>query len=326
MADQFGGVDLSGSVNVGGDVVGLDKTTIVIQPGQLAEAALRRLAQPYYLRVLVVVSAPIPDLAPRPPSFAEKGESLPSLNFQQEWADLRRTVLNSHAPILLVRLQPPTLDALRYVCSPQARAQGLAPHVVHFIGHGSPESVILEDEFGLARRIPSAEIAAALEEGGVKMAVMNSCYSAASLTPHSPLPVGEGQGVRAVIGHRWAVGDRAAMEFAGALHRELIGGRAAGECFDRAKAATQGADSAAFDGDRSLAFVLPPVPAHLPGEPLVEDGLPPNNVPRAAHFVGRAGELAGLARALAEAQTKAAVITGIGGIGKSALAQEAAHR
>ncbi|MBI3764644.1 MAG: hypothetical protein HY260_22620, partial [Chloroflexi bacterium] len=185
MADQFGGVDLSGSVNVGGDVVGRDKTTIVIQPGQLAEAALRRLAQPYYLRVLVVVSAP---LTPRPPLPKGEGEALPPLSFQQEWSDLRRAVLASGAPILLVRLQPPTLDALRYVCSPQARAQGIAPHVVHFIGHGSPESVILEDEFGLARRIPSAEIAAALEEGGVKMAVMNSCYSAASLTPHSPLP------------------------------------------------------------------------------------------------------------------------------------------
>lgn len=336
MADsnQSGGVNFGNTqdVNITGHVVGRDQFNITIQPGQLAEAALRRLAQPYYLRVLVVVSAPIPTpiLTPQPPLPSGKaptgeGESLPALNFQQEWADLRQAVLKSGAPILLVRLQPPTLDALRYICSPQAQAQNIAPHIVHFIGHGSPDGIILEDEFGFERLAPSAEVAAALKEGGVRMVVLNSCYSALTLTPLPPLPAGEGEST-AFVGHQWAVGDRAAIEFAGALYRELIGGRPAGEAFDRARAAAPGADSATFAGDRALAFRLDPVPAHLPAGPLVEDGLPPHNVPRASHFVGRTAELAQMARTLADAQMKAVTITGIGGIGKSTLAQEAAHR
>jgi hypothetical protein len=222
---------------------------------------------------------------------------LPALNFQQEWADLRRAVLASGAPILLVRLQPPTLDALRYVCSPQARAQNISPHIVHFIGHGSPDRIILEDEFGFARLAPSVEIAAVLKEGGVKMVVLNVCYSASqfSLTP-DPSPSGRGEWEAfAFVGHEWPVGDRAAIDFAGALYHELIGGRPAGEAFERARAAAPGANSAVFAGDHSLVFILDPVPVHFPAEPRVEDGLPPHNVPRASHFVGRAAELAQLA-------------------------------
>ena len=52
----------------------------------------------------------------------------------------------------------------------------------------------------------------------------------------------------------------------------------------------------------------------------------PNNVPWATRFVGRTEELITLSDQLRKAEMRGVVVTGIGGIGKSALVAQAAHR
>ena len=65
------------------------------------------------LRVLAVLAAPVFD--------PEDPEHLPDhLDLHQEWHVLAEGVRGSHAPILLARLQPPTLESPRSALSPRA--------------------------------------------------------------------------------------------------------------------------------------------------------------------------------------------------------------
>ena len=71
-----------------------------------------------------------------PVAGAQPGDPPPDrLDLRAEWRHLADAVRRSHAPIALIRLTSPTLEALRFALSPRAAEQELLPHVVHFSDH-----------------------------------------------------------------------------------------------------------------------------------------------------------------------------------------------
>jgi|GEM_PF-541271 len=268
---------------------------------------------PQPLRVLAVIAAPV----------AGKEDHLPApaqLSGRAEWAGLRRA--SNVAPMRLVRLRPPTETALRSLCSPN-NAQRF--NVVHFICHGLPGALALEDERGLTTLVSAKKIAEAIQDGDVQLVVVNACYSAAG-DENSIAQALVDAGIRAVVAHRWPLIDPAAVLFSQSLYRELASGRRLQAAFTHAVEATTTAftaekGNAVLAGDETLSF---PLPEGLVQPSQVEEGPALPDV--AARFFGRSRELLGLADLFASDDLRGAALTGIGGIGKSALAFEAADR
>jgi tetratricopeptide (TPR) repeat protein len=256
--------NISGGVNVNADtvnaqdVVGRDKVTniIVADDAQqlLQQMSLQQQKQPQPLRVLAVIAAPIAGLHDndRPPV---------SLSGRAEWAKLRDA--SKVAPMLLARLRPPTETQLHAVCSPNVKQF----NIVHFICHGLPEKLALEDDRGLMKLV-----------------------------------------------------------FTQSLYRELAAGRSLRVAFDQAVKETTAQfeaekGNAIIEGDDQLKFPRPD------GEVLASQVFEGSSLPdESARFFGRRKELLMIADALNNADLRGVALTGIGGMGKSALAFEAGDR
>ena len=127
----------------------------------------------------------------------------------------------SHAPILLARLAPPTLGALRAALSPRAELQQTFPHVLHFSGHAWSGGLLLEDEFGQVHRVTTKELVEALWDmpQPLNLVVLNGCETAAAQAVAGALL--EGGRARAVVGHPEPAFDEEAVKFAARLFAEL---------------------------------------------------------------------------------------------------------
>ena len=306
-----GGIDLNANeVNIGGDAVGRDKIiNITNNIAQQAQAVKER--QP--LRVLALIAAPVAGQREADPPPA-------SLSGRAEWKALRAAT--KVTPMLLARLRPPTALALRSMGSPNNAG---AFNIVHFICHGLPGALALEDERGLMKIVPAAELAAALKEGEIQLAVINACYSAAGEAESIAQSL-VAAGVRSVVAHREPLIDPAAVLFSQALYRELAAGRSLRKAFDEAVQETtaqyaEEKGNAVLLGDDALSFPRPG--GEVQDSQVLEGAALPDE---AARFFGRGRELIQLADVFAHPDLRGAALTGIGGIGKSALAFEAADR
>lgn len=266
------------------------------------------------LRVLALLAAPVynprsPDRSPSP------------LDLRQEWHVLADGVRRSGAPILLARLNPPTLDSLRYALSPRAREQGVFPHVLHFSGHAWNEGLVLEDELGQVHHATTSEVQKALKglSHPLDLVVLNGCESAADAQSVAQVLV-DGGLARAVVGHERPVLDAEAVAFAARLYAELTGGFALEQAVDRAKKEIT-THEVILLGDKALRF------ENLSGgEPMVDERLPRSNLPpQNSLFLGRGRELMEIARAFAHPPA-VVVLSGPPGIGKSSLVLETAQR
>jgi tetratricopeptide (TPR) repeat protein len=292
---------------------------VIIQAGQVmlqaAQQAVQENRDPAsMLRVLALLSSPVYD--PRSPV-----RSPIPLDLRQEWHVLAEGVRQSRAPILLARLAPPTLDALRYALSPRAWEQGAFPHILHFSGHAWDGGLLLEDELGQMHPASTAEVRKALEglPHPLDLVVLNGCESAADAQSVAQALL-DGGLARAVVGHEKSVFDTEAMAFAARLYAELTGGFALKDAVDRAQKEIT-THQVVLLGDEKLHF------ENLSGgEPLVDDRHPQGNLPsQSGHFLGRGRELVEISRALAHPPA-ALVLSGPPGIGKSSLVIETAHR
>jgi tetratricopeptide (TPR) repeat protein len=312
-----GGVNLdAGTANIHGDVTGRDKVTNIIVAGDaeqlLQQMGLQRQKQSQPLRVLAVIAAPIAGLR-------DIDRPLASLSGRAEWAKLREA--SKVAPMLLARLRPPTESQLRAVCSPNVKQF----NIVHFICHGLPGALALEDDRGLMKLVSAQDIASALKDGGVELAVINACYSAAGDT-QSMAQALVAAGIRSVVAHHKSLIDPAAVVFTQSLYRELAAGRSLRVAFDRAvKDTTEKFEAekgnAIIEGDDQLKF---PRPA---GEVLASQVFEGSSLPdESARFFGRRKELLQIADVLNDVNKRGVALTGIGGMGKSALAFEAGDR
>lgn len=303
-----------------GDTVVFGSQNLILQAGQVlihaAEQARQQGRDPArMLRILALLAAPVydpdhPDRMPVP------------LDLKQEWHELAQEVRRSQAPILLARLTPPTLEALRAALSPRAELQQTFPHILHFSGHAWKDGLLLEDELGRCHPVTTDELVNALKglPRPLDLVVLNGCETAAGEARSVAQALIRAGLACAVVGHTARVWDPEAIGFAARLYAELTNGIRLEEALERAKKAVT-THEVLLLGNKTLCF------AGLErGEPLIDDRRPSGNLPsRADLFFGRGADLVEIACALAHPPA-VVLISGPSGIGKSSLALEVAHR
>jgi len=255
--------------------------------------------------------------------------------------------------IALEFLRPPTLPALRRRLS-DSRQPSI--QVVHCDGHGilSQEKqgqgmLVFEDEQGRADLVKAKDVAQVLQDSGVKLAVLTACQSAVGNTDDALSSVAAQfirSGVDAVMAMSASVLVVTATRYTEALYRALAAGIPAPVAQERARQALHDNPRRTLHHRRAddegtvitlrdwwLPHYYQQRPVSLqPAKPTrkrkkaLEVTLPRLNAdlpvaPRYG-FSGRSYELLRIERALL--QKKLVVIHGFGGIGKTALAREAA--
>ena len=264
------------------------------------------------LHILVVISSPVLSKDGKPPST--------SLDIWREWqnmAEAMRVREGLYYSITLQRLFPPTHQKLEDVLVNEEY------DVFHFIGHGAPQGLLFEDKYGREDLVGIEDLKRIFAQAkGVKLAVLNACYS---------FNVGEAlqNKIPSIITTTETILDDVAKLFADRFYAGLFGQMSVDAALRRAVGATsqefgsQFAEVLRVVGDKETSFELPKtgrIPEISLGEP------PTHNLPYYLGFIGRGKELVAVSRAFENAQTRAIVLSGIGGIGKSWLAVEAIRR
>ena len=110
----------------------------------------------------------------------------------------------------------------------QQELLGQKPHILHFSGHGSPsEEIFLADDHGKSKAISKEALQHLLSvlKDNLQLVVLNACYSrpqAEAIIEH----------IDCAVGMNRAIGDQAAILFAGSLYRALGFGRSVNEAFE----------------------------------------------------------------------------------------------
>jgi hypothetical protein len=253
---------------------------------EAAERAAREKREPErMLRVLALLASPVYD--PANPEVAPV-----HLDLQSEWHRLAEGVRQSGAPILLARLVPPTLPALRAALSPRASEQGVFPQVLHFSGHAWEAGLVLEDEMGRVHSAKTPAVIDALKDipRKIDLVILNGCESAAAAKSVAQALL-DGGLARAVVGHEEKVLDDEAVAFAARLYSELCGGfslkRAlenAGKLITTHKVILLGDEEMRFEGLSG-------------GAPMIDELRPRGALlPQARLFLERGKELVDMAR------------------------------
>ena len=266
------------------------------------------------LRVLALLAAPVLD--PKDP-----GQPPIPLDLHQEWHVLAHEVRQSNAPILLARLQPPTLQALRSALSPRAGMQELFPHILHFSGHAWREGLLLEDDLGQVHPASTGEILDALNglPQPLDLVVLNGCESAADASSVAQALLDGGR-ARAVVGHERPVLDSEAVAFAGRLYAELTGGFPLKDAVDQARRKVT-THEVMLLGDGELHFEM-----LGSGEPVIDRRRAAGSLSaQIGLFLGRGSDLVQISGILSHPPA-VVVLFGPPGIGKTSLILQAALR
>jgi len=263
-----------------------------------------------YLRVLVVISAPL----------LYEGWRPTPLDAWREWQNISTRLHRRQDAVMLRRLLPPTWKQLKTALATSRPGEGY--QIVHFIGHGSKDGLLLEDELGQGDHVSVEDLVDVFRNSGVDLVVLNVCES------EGPGKALVESGIPAVVATTCLIPDKVAVQLSEQLYAALAAGKTVAQALALAKEvvgreiSALGAEIPKLLGDGQLSF-----PPAQEGQPAILDGEPVAcNVPRALRFVGRAEELIAIAGQLGKAQMRGVVVSGIGGIGKSALTMEAAYR
>ncbi len=233
-----------------------------------------------------------------------------------------------------------------------------AYHVLHLSGHGAPGKIELEDEEGRAVEVAPEELAAVIQRSGrpLPLVFLSSCHGGVAETDSTGFAHGLlAAGIPSVLAMQTQVTDGYATSLARAFYETLahaeppFAGRALAfarklleEQRRRAEAeGSSGTEVAPEYATASLFLAGPEEPIHDPSLDLVPLERPPVHrltgpVPwlDVGYLIGRRPELRRVLRVLrnheatvAELGARAGVaITGMGGVGKSALAGRAMAR
>lgn len=311
----------------------LSETKAISEPGR-------------YLRALAVVAAPVRNMyGDGPPDGAP-------LDVWGRWSTLEGAIRSASdavtgtgAPWALVRLNPPTRTRLEQML--RTPPDGQPYHVLHFVGHGCEDGLWMENALGHEQIVTTKALVKALAGRGLHLAVLSAC--ATEPVAHS---LHEEAGVPAVVAMTEPVYETEAGVFDSHLYAALARGQRVGQAFDAAveglrRAYREGRlpiplegqdDPHAYIetrvalpvlvGDPAATLPLPPPEART-REPFITLNEPPQGLPYARllpGFVGRGEELDRIARWMAGPDRPLFAVSGIGGIGKSALATMAALR
>jgi len=265
------------------------------------------------------------------------GRPIDQLEVSKELDHVKTALQEAEAPYRALIVAPPTLDALHEALAPRGRQT-----IVHFIGHGLANErgaiLLFEDETGLGRAVTAQDFAHRVR-GYAFLVLLNACESATSLaTPVSNLAYTLAvEGLPYALGMQSSVPDAAALKLARFFYRFLAKGHSAEEAVRQARIALASSDE--FAGLRDHVLGIPVLYTSLvrgfgrfrvePGKAEIQEISTrqefDTEIFAAATFRGRRQELVDVGRRLKEG-AKVLTLVGPGGIGKSALAREAASR
>lgn len=264
------------------------------------------------LSMLVVISAPV---------AARDGVGPPGtrLDLWREWQNIIEAIRikeNQYHNVHITRLFPPTRQRLE---------ETLMNHqydILHFIGHGTRKGLVFEDEYGREEMIRIDDLEAIFSRGKIKgLAILNACHSYDSgrrLSARIP----------SVITTTQTILDEAAKLFTRTFYPALFAGQSVSQALERAseevgKKYPSGAKILSLIGEKETSL-KPPITSEQPEVSLSE---PPNyKLPYPIGFIGQGKRLVEIAHILEKAENRAIILSGIGGIGKTYLAQMAARR
>jgi tetratricopeptide (TPR) repeat protein len=224
------------------------------------------------------------------------------------------------------------------------------PHVVHLSGHGTVDgtgmgSFAFEDERGRTDAREAATIVAEVFRGGrhgVRCVFFNGCRTSQAATAGLCQSLVTA-GVPLAVGWAASVADDRATDFAEEFYQRLVRDEPVPTATAHAREVIRrtGLVRSGVTHLQDPTFALPQVYATAADGSLVDPTLEPERQagPRTDYvllgdgikglregFIGRRRELQRLVPALREGETTFAVLTGIGGAGKSTLATRAANR
>ncbi|MCH8806631.1 MAG: CHAT domain-containing protein [Planctomycetes bacterium] len=283
-------------------------------------------ARPGPLRVLFLAAAPT-DQA--------------QLDFERE-EDAISTICGRVKDVVLRIVDSGTVDELRDFVTE------FRPHIVHLSGHGivgddGVGRLAFEDEYGRTDNRDVEKLAADIFRGStVQCVFLNACQSAraavAGLAQHLV-----NVGVPHVLGWSASVGDDRATDFATEFYRRLVRGEALGAATAHAREHIRraGLITSGIETVQDATYALPQLYAAVAHDEVVDRAAAPEPYqgPRTERYllgdgikglktgyVGRRREGQRLVPALRDGDKTFAVLTGIGGAGKSTLATRAANR
>jgi len=267
------------------------------------------------LKVLAVISTPV---------LGAEGNEPPAvrLDIWKEWQNLEDAIREPNPntgrekPIDLTCLLSSTRDRIRRAL------EGF--DVVHFSGHGTESGLLLETEHGREDLVASDDFAKLFANSNVKLVVLSACESVKTAEALRKA------GVPAVIATQESVLDNVAKLFASRFYAELTDGKS----FAAALEVAQSAIEREYSAEDAQNFTLLgsgrsrlKMPTQLDEEPTISLGEPKNiGLPMNLCMVNRGVELVEISERFDQANTRLVCIHGIGGIGKSHIAIEAAHR
>lgn len=283
------------------------------------------------LRIVVAIAAP-----------DESGGAV--LNYEHEL----RAVLNA---VRVARHDAADVRVVEYatVDSIRAALTEAPAHVLHLSGHGVPGRLIIEEDSGLPRLIDAeAFIAEAIPPGRMPPVIsLAACYTdvAGALEPDSFAAKLMKHGASAVVATETSVTDRYATALFSRVYQELaqnpVPDIVSAVCEVRRLVQRQlvgserprDAQLAGLD-EWATVTILSGTPKNVVFDPLTHEAVPrrtqfvlPNSGARnIGDFVGRRHEKRELANDLAGTQFAGVVLSGIGGVGKTALAQQLVER
>lgn len=159
------------------------------------------------LRVLVAVSAPT---------------DYPRLDTSREWSILRDAL---DAPIVSGQIELRRVPGHCTFDNLRDSLRHFGAHIFHFVGHGVPGALILDQESGKGIEMQATHLRAAFPSGALpRLIVLNSCSGAMSDgLPFSGLAQGFlRQGVPAVVAMQASITDEAATIFTRYFYRDLV--------------------------------------------------------------------------------------------------------
>jgi tetratricopeptide (TPR) repeat protein len=283
--------------------------------------------RPPPLRILFVACAP---------------QDQPPLDYEREEDYLRRAIARISSQVVFDSGDLGTFEELRQ------RINGFQPHIVHLNGHGVVEDdglgyFAFEDEWGKTDRRSSVEMGQRLFAGsGVQCVFVSGCQ-----TGKAPPVAAVGGICQALVREEvplalgWAasIADDLAIDFAATFYDTLASGQSADRALVQARHAIRRQCEESSDPSWTLpvlyssttqGLVFDPDPSRAPALParqgMVQQPLPGMTEGYAEQFVGRRREIQRLLPALREGKLQLALITGLGGVGKSTLATRLARK
>jgi CHAT domain-containing protein len=279
------------------------------------------------LRIVFLASAPL---------------DLPQLDFEREEDAMLRATSRLGEDVVVYILDTGTFEELGDLVA------RIRPHIVHLSGHGSVDTsgrgaFAFEDERGYTDARDAADLATQIFRGSsVRCVVLNACETSQAATSGlcQALTV---SGVPHAIGWAAPVVDDRATEFTEALYRRLAHGEPLSQAVAHARDTVRRSGALRHSGIevQDATFALAQVYCSDDGAELYDRAAParPWQGPRIVHellgdgikglregFVGRRRDVQRLVPPLRDGDVTFAVITGIGGAGKSTLATRAANR